>query len=39
VIGTRDRVCATRKELVERLKKRVLDDFGFIMQQRGIFSY
>jgi aromatic-amino-acid transaminase len=39
VIGMRDRVRAMRKELVERLKKRIPDDFGFIMQQRGIFSY
>ena len=39
VIGMRDRVRAMRKELVERLKKRATDDFGFIMQQRGIFSY
>jgi aromatic-amino-acid transaminase len=35
----RDRVRAMRKELVDRLKKRTPDDFGFIMQQRGIFSY
>jgi aromatic-amino-acid transaminase len=39
VIGMRDRVRAMRKELVDRLKKRTPDDFGFIMQQRGIFSY
>jgi aromatic-amino-acid transaminase len=39
VIGMRDRVRAMRKELVERLKRRIPDDFGFIVQQRGIFSY
>jgi aromatic-amino-acid transaminase len=39
VIGMRDRVRAMRKELVERLKKRIPEDFGFILQQRGIFSY
>jgi len=39
VIGMRDRVRLMRKELVERLKKRIPDDFGFILQQRGIFSY
>jgi len=39
VAGMRDRVRAVRKELVEKLKKRIPDDFGFIMQQRGIFSY
>jgi len=35
----RDRVRSMRRELVERLKKRIPDDFGFILQQRGIFSY
>jgi aromatic-amino-acid transaminase len=39
VIGMRDRVRLMRKELVERLKKRIPDDFSFILQQRGIFSY
>ncbi|HET7766291.1 MAG TPA: amino acid aminotransferase [Burkholderiales bacterium] len=39
VVGMRDRVRLMRKELVERLKKRIPDDFGFILQQRGIFSY
>jgi aromatic-amino-acid transaminase len=39
VIGMRDRVRAMRKDLVERLRKRIPDDFGFIIQQRGIFSY
>jgi aromatic-amino-acid transaminase len=37
--GMRDRVRSMRRELVERLKKRIPDDFGFILQQRGIFSY
>ena len=39
VIGMRDRVRAVRRELVDRLKKRIPDDFSFILQQRGIFSY
>jgi aromatic-amino-acid transaminase len=39
VVGMRDRVRAMRKELVERLKTRIPEDFGFIQQQRGIFSY
>ena len=39
VVGMRDRVRLVRKELVERLKKRIPDDFSFILQQRGIFSY
>ena len=39
VVIMRDRVRAMRKELVERLKKRIPDDFGFILHQRGIFSY
>ena len=39
VIGMRDRVRSMRKELVDRLKKRIPDDFGFILEQRGIFSY
>jgi aromatic-amino-acid transaminase len=39
VLVMRDRVRSMRYELVERLKKRVPDDFGFILQQRGIFSY
>ena len=39
VVVMRDRVRALRKELVERLAKRIPDDFGFILQQRGIFSY
>ncbi|HET7200972.1 MAG TPA: amino acid aminotransferase [Burkholderiales bacterium] len=39
VVGMRDRVRAMRRELVDRLKKRIPDDFGFILQQRGIFSY
>jgi aromatic-amino-acid transaminase len=39
VVAMRDRVRAMRKELVERLAKRIPDDFGFILQQRGIFSY
>ena len=39
VVGMRDRVRLMRKELVERLKKRIPDDFSFILQQRGIFSY
>src|SRR5882762_7323714 len=39
VVGMRDRVRSVRRELVDRLKKRIPDDFGFILQQRGIFSY
>jgi aromatic-amino-acid transaminase len=39
VVGMRDRVRLMRRELVDRLKKRIPDDFGFILQQRGIFSY
>src|SRR5256885_1443827 len=39
VLVMRDRVRSMRRELVERLKKRIPDDFGFILQQRGIFSY
>jgi aromatic-amino-acid transaminase len=39
VIGMRDRVRSMRRELVDRLKKRIPDDFSFILQQRGIFSY
>jgi aromatic-amino-acid transaminase len=39
VVGMRDRVRSMRRELVERLKKRIPDDFSFILQQRGIFSY
>ncbi len=39
VLVMRDRVRSMRRELVERLKKRIADDFGFILQQRGIFSY
>jgi aromatic-amino-acid transaminase len=39
VAGMRDRVRLMRKELVERLKKRIPNDFGFILEQRGIFSY
>ena len=39
VLAMRDRVRSMRRELVERLKKRIPDDFGFILQQRGIFSY
>lgn len=39
VLGMRDRVRSMRRELVERLKKRIPDDFSFILQQRGIFSY
>ena len=39
VVGMRDRVRSMRRELVDRLKKRIPDDFGFILQQRGIFSY
>jgi aromatic-amino-acid transaminase len=39
VVGMRDRVRSMRRELVDRLKKRTPDDFGFILQQRGIFSY
>jgi len=39
VVGMRDRVRSVRRELVERLKKRTPDDFSFILQQRGIFSY
>jgi len=39
VVVMRDRVRSMRRELVERLKKRIPDDFGFILQQRGIFSY
>ena len=39
VIGMRDRVRSMRRELVERLKKRIPEDFSFILQQRGIFSY
>src|SRR6266571_5235973 len=39
VLVMRDRVRSMRRELVERLNKRIPDDFGFILQQRGIFSY
>jgi aromatic-amino-acid transaminase len=39
VLAMRDRVRAMRRELVDRLKKRIPDNFGFILQQRGIFSY
>ena len=39
VVIMRDRVRSMRKELVERLKKRIPDNFGFILHQRGIFSY
>jgi len=39
VVGMRDRVRSMRRELVDRLKKRIPDDFGFILRQRGIFSY
>src|SRR5882724_9962839 len=39
IIVMRDRVRAMRRELVDRLKKRIPDDFSFILQQRGIFSY
>src|SRR5437667_300960 len=39
VLVMRDRVRSMRRELVEGLKKRIPDDFGFILQQRGIFSY
>src|SRR5438552_2308257 len=39
VLVMRDRVRSMRRELVERLKKRIPDDFGFILRQRGIFSY
>src|SRR5438552_9696580 len=39
VLIMRDRVRSMRYELVERLKKRIPDDFGFILRQRGIFSY
>ena len=39
VLIMRDRVRSMRYELVERLKKRIPNDFGFILQQRGIFSY
>jgi len=39
VVGMRDRVRSVRRELVDRLKKRIPDDFSFILQQRGIFSY
>lgn len=39
VVGMRDRVRSMRRELVDRLKKRIPDDFSFILQQRGIFSY
>jgi len=39
VLVMRDRVRSMRRELVERLKKRIPADFGFILQQRGIFSY
>ena len=39
VLIMRDRVRSMRSALVERLKKRIPDDFGFILQQRGIFSY
>src|SRR5260221_9765935 len=39
VVGMRDRVRSMRREPVHRPKKRIPDDFGFILQQRGIFSY
>src|SRR6185295_18163561 len=38
--GMRDRIREMRKELVEKLKARLPNaDFGFVMQQRGMFSY
>jgi aromatic-amino-acid transaminase len=38
--GMRDRIKAMRQQLVEGLKKRgVKRDFGFVLRQRGMFSY
>ena len=36
----RDRVRLMRRELVDRLRQKIPgEDFGFILKQRGIFSY
>jgi aromatic-amino-acid transaminase len=36
----RERIKAMRKQLVEKIKARVPGaDFGFVLQQRGLFSY
>jgi len=38
--GMRDRIKAMRKALVDNIQKRVPGaDFGFVLQQRGLFSY
>lgn len=38
--GMRDRIKAMRQQLVDGLKKRgVKRDFGFVLRQRGMFSY
>jgi len=40
VLGMRDRVRLMRRELVDRLRQKTPGrDFGFILKQRGIFSY
>ncbi len=35
----RDRIHAMRRQLVDQLKQRTSQDFSFILQQRGMFSY
>lgn len=35
----RDRIQAMRRQLVDQLKQRTPQDFSFILQQRGMFSY
>lgn len=38
--GMRDRIRAMRKQLVEKIKEHgVTQDFSFVLQQRGMFSY
>jgi aromatic-amino-acid transaminase len=38
--GMRERIRDMRKQLVEKLRERAPDrDFGFVMRQRGMFSY
>ena len=40
VLGMRDRARLMRRELVDRLRQKTPGrDFGFILKQRGIFSY
>ena len=35
----RERIRSMRKRLVDELKKRIPDDFSFVLRQRGMFSY